>query len=100
MKYRKKPVIIDAFRIGYDKVMPDWFMDRVTANVITLHCDNEDTRDAFDPCINLWAYIETIEGTMKASNGDYVIRGINGECYPCKPEIFNRTYEKVSEDEH
>ena len=35
MKYRKKPVIIDAFRIGYDKVMPDWFMDRVTANVIT-----------------------------------------------------------------
>ena len=100
MKYRKKPVIIDAFRIGYDKVMPDWFMDRVKADVIILHCDNEDTRDAFDQCINLWAYIETIEGTMKASNGDYVIRSINGECYPCKPEIFNRTYEKVSEDEH
>ena len=100
MKYRKKPVIIDAFRIGYDQVMPDWFMDRVKADVIILHCDNEDTRDAFDPCINLWAYIETIEGTMKASNGDYVIRGINGECYPCKPAIFNKTYEKVSEDEH
>ena len=99
MKYRKKPVIIDAFRIGYDKAMPDWFTDRVTANVIELHCDNEDTRDVFDPCINQWAFIETLEGTMKASNGDYVIRGVSGECYPCKPEIFDKTYERIDIDD-
>lgn len=37
--------------------------------------------------------IETLEGTMKASQGDYVITGVNGEIYPCKPDIFEKTYE-------
>lgn len=40
-------------------------------------------------------YIETLEGTMKAEIGDYIITGINGEQYPCKPDIFERTYEVV-----
>lgn len=39
--------------------------------------------------------IETLEGTMKCSKGDYIIRGVNGEFYPCKPDIFEKTYEKV-----
>ena len=39
--------------------------------------------------------IHTLEGDMKASVGDYIIRGVNGEKYPCKPDIFNKTYEKV-----
>lgn len=42
-------------------------------------------------------YIETSEGTMKANVGDYIITGVNGEQYPCKPDIFNKTYEMVSE---
>ena len=41
--------------------------------------------------------IETLEGVMKASKGDYVITGVNGERYPCKPDIFEKTYEKVGE---
>lgn len=40
-------------------------------------------------------YIETLEGTMKASVGDYIIRGVRGELYPCKPDIFEETYEGV-----
>lgn len=44
-------------------------------------------------------YIETLEGTMKADVGDYIITGVNGEQYPCKPDIFNKTYEMVSEEE-
>lgn len=44
-------------------------------------------------------YIETLEGTMKANVGDYIITGVNGEQYPCKPDIFNKTYETVSEEE-
>lgn len=43
-------------------------------------------------------YIETLEGTMKASVGDYIITGISGEKYPCKPTIFHMTYEPVKED--
>lgn len=42
-------------------------------------------------------YIETLEGTMKASVGDYIIKGVNGEFYPCKPDIFEKTYEEVAE---
>ena len=39
--------------------------------------------------------IKTLEGTMRAYTGDYIIRGVNGEIYPCKPDIFEKTYEKV-----
>ena len=38
-------------------------------------------------------YIETLEGIMKANAGDYIITGVNGEQYPCKPDIFEKTYE-------
>ena len=41
--------------------------------------------------------IETLEGTMKADKGDWIIRGIKGELYPCKPDVFEMTYEKVIE---
>lgn len=40
-------------------------------------------------------FIETLEGTMKASVGDYIITGVNGERYPCKPDVFEKTYEPV-----
>ena len=39
--------------------------------------------------------IETLEGVMNASVGDYIIKGVNGEYYPCKPDIFEKTYEEV-----
>nr|DAX37694.1 MAG TPA: PGDYG protein [Caudoviricetes sp.] len=42
-------------------------------------------------------YIETLEGTHHVSVGDYVIQGVNGELYPCKPDIFEKTYEEVKE---
>ena len=41
--------------------------------------------------------IHTLEGDMKASIGDYIITGVNGEKYPCKPDIFHKSYEKVEE---
>lgn len=40
-------------------------------------------------------FIETLEGVMKGNKGDYLIQGIHGELYPCKPKIFKKTYEKV-----
>ena len=59
MKYRKKPVVIEAYQI-----------DKPTD-------------------------IKTLEGTMHASSGDYIITGVNGEQYPCMPDIFEKTYELV-----
>lgn len=82
MKYRKKPVIVQACRFMIDSYMPDWFMDNVSSGTITTHADG--TCD-----------IKTLEGTMKADFGDYVIQGVNGEVYPCKPDIFEKTYELV-----
>lgn len=86
-KYRKKPVVIEAFKLGVDN-MPDWFMDRVTINEVVLHNDFVDGTSAD---------IHTLEGWHHASNGDYIIRGVKGELYPCKPDIFEMTYEEVRE---
>jgi hypothetical protein len=44
---------------------------------------------------NMGIDIPTLEGVMHASPGDWIIRGVHGECYPCKPDIFEKTYEKV-----
>ena len=42
-------------------------------------------------------YVNTLEGPMKVTDGDYIIEGVNGEFYPCKPDIFEQTYEVVKE---
>lgn len=83
MKFVKKPVVIDAFQLGIDSI-PDWFMDKVTTNDVILHGDWKDLREA---------EIKTLEGTMLAGKGDFVIKGVAGEIYPCKPEIFHACYE-------
>lgn len=79
MKVRKKPVIVDAIRwlgenpveiiqfVGQDKLLYD-----------------KDRKSFF---------IRTLEGSMEARLGDWIIRGVQGEFYPCKPEIFEETYE-------
>ena len=83
MRYRKKPVEIEAFRLGIFPV-PVWFKDKVSKNEIILHND-------------LTADINTLEGVMHANYGDFIIKGVAGEIYPCKPDIFIATYEAVDE---
>lgn len=84
-QYRKKPVVIEAFHFLRDP-MPDWFMDRVTDNSITLvNCYHREGQ----------ADIKTLEGTMTANAGDWIIKGVQGEIYPCKPDIFSATYNEV-----
>lgn len=90
MKYRKKPVVIEAFRYGMDP-RPDWFDKKVTNNEIITHVGT-DLRDPSE----YWCEIKTLEGIMKVNCGDYIIMGIKGEAYPCKPDIFEATYEKVN----
>jgi len=89
-KYKKKPVVVEAFQF-YVEPMPDWFMDKVSSNEIVLKNCNH------DKCSVNYAYceIKTLEGTMVANAGDYIIKGVEGEIYPCKTDIFNRTYERI-----
>ena len=92
-KYRKKPVVIEAFLLGVD-YMPDWFADAVTTNEVVLHGSSS----GFYHVADTSADIHTLEGWMHANYGDYIIRGVNGEIYPCKPDIFEKTYERVTDD--
>jgi len=79
-KYRKKPVIIDA--IKFDKyVTPEMVRNELGANPIVFEAP--------------YFYIDTLEGRMEVSIGDYVMKGIKGEFYPCKPDIFEGSYDAV-----
>lgn len=88
-KYRKKPVEVEAFRFYVDPV-PDWFMEKIKSNEIIFH-------DAVYERNGRLAYceIKTLEGVMTGNAGDYIIKGVQGEIYPCKADIFEQTYEKV-----
>lgn len=85
-QYRKKPVEIVAHRIG-DDGWPDEIWEGVNRNQIVLHLmSNGDAVSGF-------VEIYTLEGKMRGEVGDYIIRGVAGEFYPCKPDIFAATYE-------
>jgi hypothetical protein len=82
-KYRKKPVVIDAMQFdgrNHDAVF-EWMTQASPGAVIP--AGGDDTR----------LIIQTLEGDMTASTGDWIIRGVKGEFYPCKPDIFAATYE-------
>lgn len=81
-KYRKRPIVIEA--IQYDGF-----------HTGELH---EFCEGTFYEPVNGNPFIETLEGNMEVSKGDYIIKGVNGEFYPCKPDIFFKTYEPVLEN--
>jgi hypothetical protein len=85
-KYRKKPVVIEAERFSKDEALP--FRD--TGSPVQFGCEC-DTNSTCTFCGKF--YIETLEGRHIVSEGDMVIRGVKGEFYPCKPDIFERTYQ-------
>lgn len=82
-KYRKKPVVIEAIQYTGDNAteIANWTKQLSSERYI------EDGGD--------YLLIQTLEGTMKAIPGDFIIKGIKNEFYPCKPDIFEQTYEKV-----
>ena len=92
MKYIKKPIIIEAFRIGIDYI-PDWFANKVSSNDIILHGKSSGFNHYDDTSCD----IKTLEGIMHANYGDYIIKGIKDEIYPCKPDIFKQTYKEYKE---
>lgn len=88
MKYKKKPVIIEAIQLLNNNSSIEECLKFIYNVFIT--DDNIETVKN-DKHIR----IQTLEGDMKASFGDYIIKGVNGEFYPCKPDIFEKTYESI-----
>lgn len=83
-KFRKKPVVIEAFEVHPDdgktrQLPPKWLIDAIVSGTVEI------AREGLD--------IKTPEGVMHADVGDWVIQGVKGELYPCKPDIFAATYE-------
>ena len=96
MKFRKKPVVIEAevYSEGmedgweYEDQLPDEIPDpSFTAMFAASRVDG----------VRMYPYISTLEGRHYIGKGDYIITGIQGERYPCKPDIFEATYEPVEE---
>jgi len=90
-KYRKKPVVIEA-------MVFDGTEDRLHAisRWMSNGSDAFDTFEDYDGGNVETIGIETLEGVMQASRGDFIIKGVQGEFYPCKPDIFAETYEEVN----
>lgn len=92
-KYRKKPVEVEAFQISIDTMhrrdYPQWFADAIANGVVY---------QKRNPDYPVECTIRTLEGEMDANLGDYIIKGVNGELYPCKPDIFGKTYERCCND--
>ena len=91
-KFRKKPIVIEAMLfngLNTEEIL-DW---------LEPHFADSSAEDiggsVIDPDVSELSYftIETLEGTMRADPGDWIIRGVKGEFYPCKPDIFAETYE-------
>lgn len=89
-KYRKKPVVIEAMQWTGDNLSD--VIDFTGLNISAAHW----TKEEFEATVkNKGLKIFTLEGPLKASPGDWIIKGIRGEFYPCKPDIFEATYELV-----
>lgn len=98
MKYRKKPVVVEViqwngtnhremfdFLTNYEKTN-----DFISTSGENFYIDHEKVKGGL--------IIKTLEGEHIATIGDYIIKGVEGEFYPCKPDIFEKTYEMVGED--
>ena len=81
MRFRKKPVVVEAIQWDGNLSTVEKLMEGST-------CESVE-QDLCDPAL----VIVTLEGKMRAEVGDWIIRGVKGELYPCKPDIFTKTYE-------
>lgn len=92
MKFRKKPVVVNAVKLeafkfsDKENLMPRWLSN--DPKIVWKVDDKGDISGAVLP---------TLEGRVSANIGDWIIRGVKGELYPCKPDIFEQTYERVEE---
>lgn len=109
-EFRKKPVVIEAVQFlgmfvgqkrdscdipdSFFSDYPPWLQDAWNGGRGPLSIESQTAARKED--WRGWVEIKTLEGVMRADPGDWIIRGVKGELYPCKPDIFEATYEAVS----
>lgn len=89
VKYRKKPVVIEAWQFSkrnFSNGIPTFIRKSSDIALYSQYAGDV-----------IFGEIKTLEGVMNVSENDYIIQGVQGEFYPCKPDIFESTYEKVGE---
>lgn len=91
-RFTKKPVTIEAVRYTRRFNWPEWFHNAVSRNDVIVHGTGK-FAGTDEPC---YCEIKTLEGSMRADEGDWIIRGVKGELYPCKPDIFEATYSRAA----
>jgi hypothetical protein len=90
VRFRKKPVVIEAWQIrkvdtDTTEILPVWLLKAIAEGEVETLADGA-------------LFVNTLEGQMAGGVGDWLIRGVKGELYPCKPEIFEATYELVADE--
>ena len=88
-KYRKKPVVIEAMQWPAANEQPEWYKQALASSSFVGRV--RENLHVARPHATIW----TLEGIHRADPGDWIIQGIKGELYPCKPDIFEATYERV-----
>ena len=86
-RFRKRPVEVEAWEFTREALKSTDSWVRLYGN--ELHLISQYAGEV------LYIELDTLEGTMRANIGDYIIKGIQGEFYPCKPDIFKATYEEI-----
>ncbi|MBF0793326.1 hypothetical protein [Mammaliicoccus lentus] len=87
MRARKKPIEVEVMQFtdeSIDKIL-EWGEGKITPNVPPMFFTD-------------YLSIDTLEGTMRVNYKDYIVKGVEGEFYPCKPDIFHKTYELIEEE--
>lgn len=99
-KYKKNPIVVEAFQYDGDMkgsdgkyYVPVWAVEALKKG--RLFYVSFSSLSPSHPPYDL--YVKTLEGNIHVSVGDYIIQGINGEVYPCKPDIFEESYELIGE---
>jgi len=96
LKFRKKPVVIEAILLTQELIDLVWkelkAKHRGPEKVESLQCTKHPRIEGIVCRQDFW-HIITLEGDMRANPGNWIIRGVSNELYPCKPDIFDKTYE-------
>ena len=101
MKYRKKPIVVDVYHLkDYSNESVDELYDFVgNGDLLDVVVSPNYTCNCIDGVTTSHIFIKTLEGRRLARKGYYIIKGVHGEFYPCKPDIFEKTYEEVIGDD-
>lgn len=99
VKFRKKPIIVEAVQWTYEKGFkekPEWLTNAISDGVL-IRNEYSCSTPARELHSEAWC-VDTLEGVMRIGNKAWVIRGVNGELYPCDDEVFKKTYEVAEGD--